>query len=64
VAAYSTLQPLVASALAAAFLGEQFGWEEGIGFALIAAGLWQVSGKKGKGPKGQQGHQGQEVPRP
>jgi drug/metabolite transporter (DMT)-like permease len=45
VAAYSTLQPLVASALAAAFLGEQFGWEEGIGFALIAAGLWLVSGR-------------------
>jgi drug/metabolite transporter (DMT)-like permease len=43
VAAYSTLQPLVASSLAAAFLGEQFGWEEGAGFALIAAGLWQVS---------------------
>ncbi len=43
VAAYSTLQPLVASALAAAFLGERFGWAEGIGFALIVAGLWQVS---------------------
>ncbi len=43
VAAYSTLQPLVASTLAAAFLGERFGWEEGVGFALIAAGLWQVS---------------------
>jgi drug/metabolite transporter (DMT)-like permease len=47
VAAYSTLQPLVASALAAAFLGERFGWEEGVGFALIAAGLWQVSGDRG-----------------
>lgn len=45
VAAYNTLQPVVASALAAAFLGEQFGWEEGIGFALIAAGLWLVSGR-------------------
>ena len=43
VAAYSTLQPLVASALAVAFLHEPFGWEEGVGFALIAAGLWQVS---------------------
>jgi drug/metabolite transporter (DMT)-like permease len=43
VAAYTTLQPLVASVLAAAFLGERFGWEEGIGFALIVAGLWQVS---------------------
>jgi drug/metabolite transporter (DMT)-like permease len=43
VAAYNTLQPLVASTLAVAFLGEPFGWEEGVGFALIAAGLWQVS---------------------
>ncbi|MFL6197128.1 MAG: DMT family transporter [Thermoanaerobaculia bacterium] len=43
VAAYSTLQPLVAAALAASFLGERFGWIEGIGFALIVAGLWQVS---------------------
>jgi drug/metabolite transporter (DMT)-like permease len=44
VAAYTTLQPLVAAALAATFLGERFGWVEGAGFALIAAGLWQVSG--------------------
>lgn len=43
VAAYTTLQPLVSSVLAAFFLGESFGWEEGIGFALIVAGLWQVS---------------------
>jgi drug/metabolite transporter (DMT)-like permease len=43
VAAYSTLQPLVTAALAAAFLGERLGWEEGVGFALIAAGLWRVS---------------------
>ena len=45
VAAYSTLQPLVAAALAAAFLGERFGWIEGLGFALIAGGLWWVSAK-------------------
>lgn len=43
VAAYSTLQPLVAAVLAATFLGERFGWVEGVGFALIAAGLWLVS---------------------
>jgi drug/metabolite transporter (DMT)-like permease len=43
VAAYNTLQPVVASSLGVAFLGEPFGWEEGVGFALIAAGLWQVS---------------------
>lgn len=43
VAAYSTLQPLVAVVLAAAFLGERFGWIEGSGFALIVAGLWLVS---------------------
>ncbi|HEY3569073.1 MAG TPA: DMT family transporter [Thermoanaerobaculia bacterium] len=47
VAAYNTLQPVVASSLGVAFLGEPFGWEEGAGFALIAAGLWQVS--KGRG---------------
>jgi drug/metabolite transporter (DMT)-like permease len=45
VAAYSTLQPLVAAGLAAAFLGESFGWVEGAGFALIMGGLWQVSSK-------------------
>ena len=43
VAAYNTLQPVVAASLGVAFLGEPFGWEEGAGFALIAAGLWQVS---------------------
>ncbi|HEX2641448.1 MAG TPA: DMT family transporter [Thermoanaerobaculia bacterium] len=45
VAAYGTLQPLVAAVLAAAFLGEHFGWAEGLGFALILAGLWQVSAR-------------------
>jgi drug/metabolite transporter (DMT)-like permease len=45
VAAYSTLQPLVAAALAAAFLGERFGRVEAVGFALIAAGLWLVSAR-------------------
>jgi drug/metabolite transporter (DMT)-like permease len=43
VAAYTTLQPLVASTLAVAFLHEPFGWEEGAGLALIAAGLWEAS---------------------
>lgn len=43
VAAYSTLQPLVAVLLAVTFLGERFGWVEGIGFVLIVAGLFQVS---------------------
>ena len=43
VAAYGTLQPLVAALLATTFLGERFGWVEGIGFALIMAGLWRVS---------------------
>lgn len=43
VAAYNTLQPLVAVALAATFLGERFGWVEGVGFALIVAGLWRVT---------------------
>lgn len=43
VAAYGTLQPLVAVLLAASFLGERFGWIEGLGFALVVAGLWLVS---------------------
>jgi drug/metabolite transporter (DMT)-like permease len=43
VAAYTTIQPLASAALAAAFLGETFGWMEGVGFVLIAAGLWVVS---------------------
>jgi drug/metabolite transporter (DMT)-like permease len=47
VSAYNTLQPLVASILAATFLGERFGWGEGIGFALIVAGLWEVSRRVG-----------------
>ena len=46
VATYSTLQPLVAALLAATFLEERFGWVEGIGFALIVAGLFQVSAPK------------------
>jgi drug/metabolite transporter (DMT)-like permease len=43
VAAYSTLQPVVATALAASFLGERLGWTEAAGFALIATGLWRIS---------------------
>ena len=43
VAAYNTVQPLVAAVLAAALLGERFGWAEAAGFALIAAGLFRVS---------------------
>lgn len=43
VAAYSTLQPLVAASLAAAFLGERLGWAEALGFLLILAGLWRVN---------------------
>jgi drug/metabolite transporter (DMT)-like permease len=43
VAAYGMLQPVVTATLAASFLGERLGWAEGVGFALIVAGLWQVS---------------------
>ncbi|MFL6203189.1 MAG: DMT family transporter [Thermoanaerobaculia bacterium] len=43
VAAYGMLQPVVTAGLAMAFLGERLGWVEGAGFALIVAGLWQVS---------------------
>ncbi|HEX9940976.1 MAG TPA: DMT family transporter [Thermoanaerobaculia bacterium] len=45
VAAYNTLQPLVAAALAVAFLGERLGWMEGLGFVLIVAGLWRVTAR-------------------
>ncbi|HEY9422259.1 MAG TPA: DMT family transporter [Thermoanaerobaculia bacterium] len=45
VAAYGTIQPLVAVVLATALLGESFGWVEGIGFALIVAGLWRVTAR-------------------
>jgi drug/metabolite transporter (DMT)-like permease len=43
VAAYTTIQPLITAVLAMAFLGEELGWSEVVGFALIAAGLWRVS---------------------
>lgn len=52
VAAYSTLQPLVAAGLAAAFLGERFGWVELAGFVLIAAGLWWVGARRTPSPAG------------
>jgi drug/metabolite transporter (DMT)-like permease len=43
VAAYSTLQPMVAALLAASLLGERFGWVQAAGFGLILLGLWRVS---------------------
>lgn len=43
VAAYTTLQPLLSVALAVMLLGEELGWREGTGFALIALGLLGVS---------------------
>lgn len=43
VAVSNTLQPLVAATLGVLFLGERFGWAEGVGFALIVAGLWRVT---------------------
>lgn len=49
VAAYNTLQPVSASILAVLFLGERFGWPEAVGFALILAGLVQVSTSSKKG---------------
>ena len=42
-ATYTTVQPLFTALLAAWFLGEQLGVREGVGFALIAAGLFRVS---------------------
>ena len=43
VAAYTTMQPVFGAALAAAFLGERMGWEEVVGFLLIAGGLRLVN---------------------
>jgi drug/metabolite transporter (DMT)-like permease len=48
VAAYGMLQPVVTAGLAIAFLGETLGWVEGAGFALIVAGLWQVSAQSSR----------------
>ena len=42
-AAYIPLQPAGAGVLAAIFLGEEAGWREGLGFALIITGLILVS---------------------
>ncbi|HWM93945.1 MAG TPA: DMT family transporter [Thermoanaerobaculia bacterium] len=47
VAAYGMLQPVVTAGLATVYLGETLGWVEGVGFALIVAGLWQVSAPAG-----------------
>jgi drug/metabolite transporter (DMT)-like permease len=48
VAAYSTLQPVVATALASAFLHERPGATELLGFVLIGCGLWAVSAGEAK----------------
>jgi|HubBroStandDraft_3_1064219.scaffolds.fasta_scaffold06125_4 drug/metabolite transporter (DMT)-like permease len=45
VAAYSTLQPVVATALAVTFLHERLGASELLGFVLIGCGLWAVSAR-------------------
>ncbi len=42
-AAYTTAQPLFAALLASWILGERLGWQEAVGFLLIAAGLFWVS---------------------
>ena len=43
VAAYTTLQPVVAAALGVLVLGEVPGWRDGLGFVLILAGLAAVA---------------------
>jgi len=42
-AAYTTVQPVATAVLAAVFLAEAPGWVQGVGFGLIAGGLWVVS---------------------
>jgi drug/metabolite transporter (DMT)-like permease len=46
VAAYTTLQPVLAVVLAVIFLGERPGGREAAGFLLIAAGLLGVAGRR------------------
>ncbi len=49
VAAYTTLQPVAATALAIIFLHEIFGWREVVGFLLIVSGLiWTSKTAAGK----------------
>lgn len=60
VAAYTTLQPLASTLLAALFLGERAGWRSAVGFALIVTGLWGVSGPAGR----RRGSPAQEEPSP
>jgi drug/metabolite transporter (DMT)-like permease len=52
VAAYTTLQPVVAAATAVVFLGEPVGLAQAIGFLLITAGLWVVGRKRRESPRG------------
>ena len=56
VAAFTTVQPLLAAGLAWAFLGERFGWLEVAGFACIAGGLALAGG--GSRPFGRRGASG------
>jgi drug/metabolite transporter (DMT)-like permease len=46
VAVYTSLQPLLTALLAAPVLGERLGWQQLVGFALIAAGIWRVSRRR------------------
>jgi len=46
VAVYTTLQPVLTALLAAPVLGERLGWRQLGGFALIAAGIWQVARRR------------------
>lgn len=46
VAAYTTLQPVVAAAAAVAFLSETVSQAEAVGFLLIATGLWVVGRRR------------------
>jgi drug/metabolite transporter (DMT)-like permease len=52
VAAYTTLQPVVATTLAVMLLGEYFGAREILGFLLIVGGLLSITWRTGTGGHG------------
>ncbi|MBR9978900.1 MAG: DMT family transporter [Bacteroidetes bacterium] len=59
VAAYTTLQPVVATTLAVFLLDEFFGFREIVGFLLIVSGLLSITWKRGTISQGEKSPPGQ-----